>query len=177
MCGYLRYCLLWSGNDAKKINVKRINEEIIQFFRTQGALVVSTIDPNGAPHASCKGMVNISKTGRVHLLDLYTLRTYANLKRNPHISITAVDEHKFIGYSLKGKAKIVPADKLSPKLLKAWEGRITSRVTQRLIKNIRGEKGHPRHPEVLLPKPQYLIEVEVEEVVDLTPHHINRGND
>ena len=59
--------------------------------------------------------------------------------------------------------------------LKAWEKRITSRITRRLIKNIRGEKGHPHHPEALLPKPAYLIIMDVEEIVDLTPHKMRQN--
>jgi hypothetical protein len=99
-------------------------------------------------------------------------RTYENIKRNPRISITAVDEHRFKGWYLKGKAKIISGNELSPKILKAWEDKITSRITQRVIKNIHGEKGHPYHPEVLLPRPQYLIAIEVEDIVDLRPHHL-----
>jgi len=40
------------------------------------------------------------------------------------------------------------------------------------LRNIREEKGHPRHPEVFLPKPVYMIAIEVQEIVDLTPHHL-----
>lgn len=106
------------------------------------------------------------------MLDLYKGATFDNLKNNPHISITAIDEHKFIGYCLKGKAQIVTEDEFQPQIIQAWEDRITGRLTKRLLKNIREEKGHPRHPEVLMPKPQYLILMKVEEVVDLTPQHL-----
>lgn len=106
------------------------------------------------------------------MLDLYLKETYRNLKNNPSISITAVDEHKFKGFSLKGKAKILNREDLSPQLLKAWEEKINSRITRRLIKNMKEEKGHPKHPEALMPEPAYLIEVEVKDIVDLTPHHL-----
>jgi len=134
--------------------------------------MVTTIDVKGFPHNSCKGIVKIDRRGRVYLLDLYRSVTFRNLKSNPKISITAINEHKFVGYSLKGMAKIITFEEISPEILKAWEDRITSRLTQRLLKNIREEKGHPRHPEVLLPRPQYMIAMEVLGVVDLTPHHL-----
>lgn len=135
-------------------------------------MVVSTIDKNGLVHNACKGIVKIERCGRIYLLDVYRARTHENLKCSPYISITAFDEHKFIGYCLKGKAEILSQQELKPELLKAWEDRITSRLTQRLLRNIHEEKGHPKHPEVLLPKPEYLIVMEVEEIVDLTPHHL-----
>ena len=154
--------------------MKRLSEEITQFLQEQGFAIVSTIDRNGNPHSSCKGIVKIDKSGSIYLLDLYREKTYENLKRNPHISITAVDEHRFKGFCLKGKAKIISGDKLKFQIIKTWEEKLTSRITRRLIKNIKGEKGHPRHPEVLLPRPEYMIVMEVEEIVDLTAHHIKR---
>jgi len=152
--------------------MRKLSDEIVRFFQNQGCVIVSTIDKDGFVHNSCKGIIKINHNGKIYLLDLYRAKTYENLKNNPHISITAIDEHKFIGFCLKGRAEMVTETKFHSDIIKAWEDRITSRLTQRLLKNIREEKGHPRHPEVLLPEPQYLIAMEVEEIVDLTPHHL-----
>lgn len=152
--------------------MKSLSDDIIQFFHSQGCVIVSTVDKDGFPHSACKGIIKISRNGQVYLLDLYRGKTYENLKINPHVSITAIDEHKFIGYCLKGKAEMMPEGKLGAHIIKAWESRISSRLTQRLLKNIREEKGHLRHPEILLPRPQYMIVMEVEEIIDLTPHHL-----
>ena len=151
---------------------EKLTEGIIRFFHRQPYTIITTVDRDGCPHNSCKGIVDIEEDGKVYLLDLYKAKTYENLKQNPHINITAVDEHKFIGFTLKGKAKIVNKNKLKSHIVKAWETKITKRISQRLLKNLKGEKGHPLHPEASLPKPEYLIEVDVSEVIDLTPHHI-----
>lgn len=149
-----------------------LTEDVVHFLQHQRFVIVSTIDRDGSVHTSCKGIVKINPKGRVYLLDLYKGKTYENLKQNPNINITAVDEHRFRGYSLKGKAKIIKRNKLKSRIKKTWEEKITSRITHRIIRNIRGEKGHPRHPEALLPRPEYMILVEVKEVIDLTPRHI-----
>jgi len=149
-----------------------LSDNVVRFFQDQGFVIVSTLDSRGRPHSACKDLVKINKNGRVYLLDLYLRDTFSNLKRNKKISLTAVDEHRFKGYCLKGKARVLPARNLSPAIKSAWEQRIASRLTQRVLKNLRGEKGHPRHPESLLPLPQYLIMMQVEEVVDLTPQHL-----
>ena len=151
-----------------------LQDNIIRFFQSQHFAIVSTIDKNGSPRNSCKGIVEITEDGRIYLLDLYMGKTYENLTKNPNINITAVDEHKFIGYSLKGRASIIKKDKISAHLMRLWENKITSRITHRVLKNIQGEKGHSKHPEALLPKPAYMILIEVEEVVDLIPHHIRQ---
>ena len=153
---------------------KTINEDILKFFQAQGYVIVSTIDKGGSVHNACKGIIEINRGGKAYLLDLYHGETFKNLSENPSVSVTAIDEHKFKGYSLQGKAKIVTADELKDHLLKAWEEKITSRITRRLIKNLYGEKGHPKHPEALLPNPKYMIAVDIEAVVDLTPHHIKQ---
>ncbi len=155
--------------------MKRIPGEVRRFLEEQGCVVVSSIDKKGRPHCSCKGIVKIGPGSAIYVLDLYRAATYQNIRRNPKVNITAFDEHRFKGYCLKGKAKIIPAEKLTSAILKAWERRIASRITQRLIRNIRQEQGQSRHPEALLPKPTHMVVIEVEDIVDLTPHHLKEG--
>lgn len=152
--------------------MKVLSEEVIYFLKKQSYVIVSTISEDGTIQNACKGLVKVSEDGRVYLLDLYLGATYRNLKENPHISLTAADEHSFSGYCLKGKAKLIPREELSGDIIKSWEEAIVSRLTSRLLRNIRGEKGHSAHPEALLPKPKYMIMVEVDDVVDLTPKHL-----
>jgi uncharacterized pyridoxamine 5'-phosphate oxidase family protein len=150
----------------------KIPESVIQFLENQGCVIVSTIDRKGFAHSSCKGIVKISSSGEIYLLDVYHAETYKNLMRNPRVSITAINEHKFSGYCLKGRAKLLGEEKMPPEMIKAWEDRITSRLTQRLLRNIHEEKGHASHPEISLPKPRYMIVMDVEDIVDLTPQHL-----
>jgi general stress protein 26 len=154
--------------------MKKLPQAVIQFFQNQGFVIVSTVGDDGIPHNSCKGILKISSDGQVYLLDLYKAQTYKNLKRNPKISITAVDEHQFKGYSLKGKAKILLGDKLSSDIIKLWDDRITGRVTKRIMRNIREEKGLTHHAEVLLPQPEYMIVMEPEEIIELTPSNLRQ---
>lgn len=152
--------------------MKIIPDEVIHFLKKQGFAIVSTLDNDGTIHTACKGILKIIPEGLVYLVDLYQGRTYRNLQENHIISITAADEHTFTGYSLKGRAEMIHREKLQPQILKAWDEMIVSRVTRRLLKNIREEKGHPSHPEMLLPEPKYMIKMEVEDVIDLTPKHL-----
>ena len=152
--------------------MKELPNEVVRFFHKQHYTIVSTVDRHGMPHSSCKGIVKIDRGGKIYLLDLYKIRTFANLQYNPGISLTAVDEHKFQGWCLKGKAKLVSQEKLTPEVIKAWEQRIAGRITHRLLKNIKEQKGHKRHPEAQFPKPEYMIVMDVEEIIDLIPRHV-----
>lgn len=154
--------------------MKKIPVEITRFFLDQGCVIVSTVDKDGSPHNSCKGIIEIEKNGLVYFVDLYKTMTYDNLKRNQKISITAIDEHKFKGYCLKGEAMIIEEENFDSAVIKAWEYKVSSRITQRLIRNIHDEKNPSPHSEALLPKPQYLIVMKVNKIIDLTPHHLRQ---
>lgn len=153
----------------------KLKEEIISFLNAQGSVVLTSIDKEGFPHSACKGIVKIDDKSRIYLLDVYQGKTLENLKRNPFASITAFNEHDFVGYCLKGKAHLIPKEELGLDIVKSWDDKITSRATQRLVKNIREEKISLSHPEVALPKPKYMIMIEIQEVVDLTPQHLKKG--
>jgi predicted pyridoxine 5'-phosphate oxidase superfamily flavin-nucleotide-binding protein len=150
----------------------KLDDEITRFIYRQNYTVISTVDKDGAVHNSCKGIVEIDDKGDIYLLDLYRQRTYENLKINPNISLTVIDEHKFKGYTLKGKADIISEDKIDPAILAAWDKKISERISHRILKNMREEKGHPSHPEALFPRPEYIIVMKVDKAVDLTPHRL-----
>jgi general stress protein 26 len=154
--------------------MKQLSAPIIDFLRSQGFVIVSSIDKNGFPHSSCKDIVKIEPAGEIYLIDVYHGITNENIINDPHISISAVDEHKFIGYCLKGKARIIQDQAISQEIIKTWEDNITSRLAKRLLKNLVQDKGQKHHPEAGLPHPKHLIVLEVEEIIDLAPYHLKK---
>jgi len=154
--------------------MKQLPALIIDFLRTQGFVTVSSIDKNGFPHSSCKAIVKIDPAGEIYLIDVYHGLTSKNIANNPHVSISAVDEHKFTGYCLKGKARMIQDEVISQEIIKTWEDNITSRLAKRLLRNLVQDQGQGHHPEASLPHPKYLIALEVEEIVDLAPHHLKK---
>ncbi|MCG8431563.1 MAG: pyridoxamine 5'-phosphate oxidase family protein [Candidatus Omnitrophica bacterium] len=156
----------------KRANTRRLSRQIVNFFQAQGCVIVATIDRKGSIHTSCKGIVEIDPKGEISLFDLYQAGTLRNLRKNSHITITALDEHTFQGYSLKGTARVLMRDDVPDHTHKAWEAQITGRLTRRVVRNLKDEKGHLKHPEILMPDPEYLIVVDVKEVIDLRPRHL-----
>ncbi len=154
--------------------MKQIPAAVIEFLRNQGFVIVSSIDKNGFPHSSCKDIVKIDSNGQVYLVDVYYGLTAENIKYNPQVSISAIDEQKFMGYCLKGRAKIISDDKMSQEFIKSWEDNITARLAKRLLRNLAQDKSHAHHPEASLPTPKQLIAVVVEEIVDLAPHYLRK---
>lgn len=154
--------------------MKPLSTLIIDFLRTQDFVVVSSIDKQGFPHSSAKAIVKINPAGEIYLIDAYHGVTSENIERNRQMSITAVDEYKFIGYCLKGQATKMPNDAISQEMIKTWEDNITSRLAKRLLRNLGGLQSQKHHPEASLPSPKHLIVLEVEEIVGLAPDHLRK---
>jgi hypothetical protein len=150
----------------------KLDQDLIYFFNKQNFVIVSSIDGEGNINNSCKGLIQTNKNGSVYLLDLYKKNTYHNLLKNRNLSISAVSEHSFEGYCLQGTARIVDIKGLKKDVIKAWENRLATRITQRVLNNIKGKKGHSKHPEALLPRPEYLILVRVNKIINLTPANL-----
>ena len=148
----------------------KLPNNVIRFLGKQGLVIVSTLDAQGSIHCSAKGIVGIEKEGKVFVIDLYKSRTFKNLKRNLTASITAVDEHNFEGYTLQGIAKIVYREEIQDHIVKEWESQIVKRISTRIIKSIQSEKKTQSHFEAELPsQPKYLIEIDVKNIIDLSP--------
>ena len=147
-----------------------LSDEVIRLFSKQGAIIISTIDAHKRIHCSVKGLVGIEKEGKVFVIDLYTGATYRNLLKNSTVSLTVVDEERFIGFTLQGNAKIVSREEIKEHLVQEWENRIVQRVSKRVISSIQRGITTKKHFEVHLPKhPQHLIEIDVEHIIDLRP--------
>ncbi len=150
--------------------MKKLTEEIIYLLERQGFVIVSTLDKSNCIHCSAKGVVKIEPEGKVFVFDLYHRQTYQNLQKNPIVSITAVDAKHFRGYTLKGKGKIVPRGEVEAHFLEKWEKKILQRMTQRVIEGVQSQSKSQGHFEAQLPEiPKYLIEIDVDDIVDLAP--------
>ena len=147
-----------------------LNDEVIKLFSKQSAIIISTIDAQKRIHCSVKGLVGIEKEGKVFIIDLYTGTTYRNLLKHRMVSLTAVDEERFMGFTLQGKAKIVSRQEIKEHVVQEWENRVIQRVSKRMISSIQRGVTTKKHFEAHLPKhPRHLIEVDVENIIDLSP--------
>lgn len=157
--------------------LKKLSDYEAHFLEKQGFVIVSTLNSKGMIHCSAKGIVGIEKSGKIYLIDLYKTHTYNNLKRNPLMSVTAVDGHKFVGYTLQGRAKLVERSQIKDHIIEKWEEKVLSRISERVLRNLKGEKQGSHHPEALFGHPEYLIEMDVENIIDLTPAQLKKQDE
>ncbi|MFH1593552.1 MAG: pyridoxamine 5'-phosphate oxidase family protein [Candidatus Omnitrophota bacterium] len=148
-----------------------ISPGVKHFLEKQHFVIVASFDTDGNIHTSCKGVVEVDAKGEIIILDLFNARTYKNIKRNPKVTITAVDEHKFIGYSIEGQARIVKENFVPKGKLQIWHEKLARRIAKRVIRHVKGDvTGHKGIPEATFPLPKHVIKVSVSKVVDLAPN-------
>jgi len=133
-------------------------------------VVVSSFNQKRAIHTSLKAVVDIDPKGKIFILDLYKGVTYNNIKQNPKITLTIVDEHKFLGYSIQGRARILKKGSFSKKILDIWHEKLAKRIARRIIRHAKElVPGRDAVPEAGFPLPEYLMQVDVDKVMDLAP--------
>jgi general stress protein 26 len=144
----------------------KIDEDVLVFLEKQNIVMTATIDSKGKINIAAKAIAKIDPTGIIYVVDLYNGTTKANLKNNPNITISAVDEQAFKGWQLKGIAKEYN-EKETKEILENWDKKILKRMTDRIISNLK-KNTKINFSEIHLPKPEYIIEIKVEEIVDLS---------
>jgi len=148
------------------------DKDLIYFLRNQEFLIVSTFDSKKRIHCSAKDIVDIDPCGKIYVVDLFCRNTLANLRRDSNITVTAVNNKSFSGYTIKGKASLIDKPDISKDMRGKWEERILKRISKRVISDVQKEKSTPYNPESLLPKLCSLIEIIAEEIIDLTPKNL-----
>ena len=147
-----------------------LSKDIVNFVEKQSVAVAATFSSQGRIHCSIKEVIAAKEEGKVFLMDLYQNRTFNNLEKDPRISVTVLNEHEFKGYTLQGKAKIVLREDIEDNVVQERENKIIKRISNRIIQSIKADHKSKAHFEAELPpNPRYLIEVDVEEVIDLSP--------
>ncbi len=104
---------------------------------------VSTASAAGVPNAVPKGSVRVLDDSHIMFADLFSLKTRANLKENPHVGVTVIDLETYQGYQIKGTAELLES------------GPIFERMQEEL-------KKAPRP----LPPPVYVVVITVTDIFD-----------
>ena len=100
----------------------KIPQEIQEFIKGKMAWV-ATASRDGIPNATPKGTVQVIDDEHLVFADLFSLKTRENLKANPKVAVTVLDEKSYKGYQLKGSAELLTAgpvfDQVAEELKKA----------------------------------------------------------
>ena len=145
-----------------------LSKELIGLMEKKEFVSVATCDFKGRPNAAPKFVLKV-ESDRAYLVD-YTIGTsWKNLKVNPRISMSLIDERTLKGYQINGSVHIIKKGKLYDKMRDEMTNKEVRLTTQRIIDEVRG---HPTHEtfEVLISEKFVIFEVRIDEVVEMDIH-------
>jgi len=132
---------------GKFVNVATCNEERM---------------PNVAPKLIAKVDNNL-----VYLVDYVMGSTYANLKTNPRVSLSFVDERTLTGYQLNGAVIVIASGEEFDRLSEEFQQIKTNFTVERILFNVRtGGKASP--VDLALPEKFVILKVKVFEIVEIS---------
>jgi predicted pyridoxine 5'-phosphate oxidase superfamily flavin-nucleotide-binding protein len=126
------------------MNMVKLTQEMRDLIEKQKVCFVATADKNGKTNVSPKGSIYVVDDETLAFADLYSQKTRANLRDNPHIALAVVDLKALKGYQFKGKAELLE------------EGNIYNDVVCYL-----------ETLPMKLPNPQYVVKIKIEEIYNL----------
>lgn len=149
------------------MRMKVIAQEIVRFLDKQHIFMVATSDDKGRLNLVVKGIAKVDPKGIIYLTDLYNGTTRKNLKSNPNMTISVVNEAEFKGWQFRGIAREYNKHE-SEEILEHWDKKIVNRITNRIIKNMQRGRKLVHFSEAHLPKPSYIIELTVNEIISIS---------
>ncbi len=120
----------------------KIPQEIQDFIKGKMGWV-STAALDGTPNATPKGSVRVIDDEHLVFADLFSCKTRENLKANPKVAVTVIEEKSLKGYQLKGSGEMLTA------------GPIYDEVAERV-------KKAPR----VMPPLKYVVRITVDSIYD-----------
>jgi predicted pyridoxine 5'-phosphate oxidase superfamily flavin-nucleotide-binding protein len=144
-----------------------IKERLVKFFRHTQFVDVATCDKNCRPNNAPKFILKIDGD-KIYLADYVLGTTWNNLKENPLVSLTVVDNDSLIGYQFNGEAVLLDEGDDYETLRQEFQVKKVKSSVDRIIKSVRAEK--PNHSvELSFPDRTGIIIIIIREIVDIGP--------
>ena len=137
----------YKPNQTKRsegMDMVKLTQEMKDLIEKQRVCFVATADKNGKTNVSPKGSIYVADDETLAFADLYSQKTRANLRTNPHIALAVVDLKALTGYQFKGEAELLE------------KGNIYNDVVCYL-----------QTLPMKLPDPQYVVKIKVKEIYNL----------
>jgi predicted pyridoxine 5'-phosphate oxidase superfamily flavin-nucleotide-binding protein len=136
-------------------------------FLSKGKFVnVATCNRERMPNVAPKLIAKVEKNS-IYVIDYVIGTTFMNLKENPRISLSFVDDRTLTGYQLNGTATALEKGAQFDELAEEFQQIKTNFTVERILYNVRtGEKASPI--ELNLPERFVIIKIRVIEIVEIS---------
>jgi predicted pyridoxine 5'-phosphate oxidase superfamily flavin-nucleotide-binding protein len=136
-------------------------------FLSKGKFVnVATCNNERMPNVSPKLVAKLDKN-MLYLVDYVMGSTYVNIKENPRVSLSFVDERTLTGYQLNGTATVMESGLEYVALVEEFHRIQTDFTVERILSNVRSG-GKSDAAAVPMPDRFAVLKVRIIEIVEIT---------
>jgi predicted pyridoxine 5'-phosphate oxidase superfamily flavin-nucleotide-binding protein len=137
-------------------------------FLTGGKFInVGTCNLERMPNVAPKLVAKVHGD-TIFIVDHVMGTTCANLKENPRVSVSFVNEKAFTGYQLNGTATVMEKGEEFDKLAEEFQKIKTDFIVERIMFNVRTGEKASGSPELSLPEKFVVLRIKVIEIVEIS---------
>lgn len=153
---------------------KETFEQFLEHKNGLKVISVASASPEGTPNSAPKMLVDVRRPNQVLFLEYQFTRTYSNLRANPKLSLSFMDDDAFTGYRLTGRAEVLAVGAEYEAARKNWEKRLVSYEADRIVKRVTGQYS-TRQAENTLPRDFVIVKFTAEEAAIVKPDRVLRA--
>jgi len=154
------------------------SKEVQALLKREHLAYVATSKEDSDINIAIKAVIDFSdEEQKIYFLDMFKGTTRRNLQQHPKTTIAIADLKNFCAYQFKGSVSLIESGEIFEKYTANWnmekQNRFRERISQNLSKALIGSLKDAISGEITdefdLPKPKYIIELTVEEIITLSP--------
>ncbi len=156
------------------MNFQEIFNCFVEKKKDLKVISVASCDLRGKPNSAAKMLVDIVGPNQIYFLDYRTTQTFSNIKANPQLSLSFMDDAAFTGYRLTGIAEIVEKGPEYEMAKKSWDRRLIVYEADRIVSRLKGHYS-TKESENTLPKDFVITKFTAQEAAVIKPDRVLRA--
>jgi len=142
-----------------------LTKELISLLDKREFLSVATCGSINRPNAAPKFLLKVDKE-HIYLVDYTIGTTWQNLKVNPKLSLSFMDQNTLKGYQINGNVRMIEKGSVYKKMHKEMMDKEVRLTAKHIIEDVRGEGKHDNY-EVAIREKFVIFDVKINEIVEI----------
>ncbi len=156
------------------MDFKEIFENFLDHQKNLKVINIASCDLGGKPNSAAKMLVDVALPNRVFFLDYNFTQTVSNIKMNPQLSISFMDDTAFTGYRMTGIGEVMTSGPEFDEARKSWEKRLITYEADRIVRRMMGHYS-TKESENTLPKDFVIVKFTAKEAAVIKPDRVLRA--
>lgn len=139
--------------------------QVLEIMEKREFVTIATASSEGQPNSVPRFFLR-AKGNFIYLVDHVMGQTVLNIRENPRVSVSFMDQDSLEGYRLNGTAKVISKGKIYDAMMRRWNDRVIELSADRVIEAVRTGKRRG-HYEVEISEKFAILKIRVESVIKI----------